>query len=45
MPKGEKIFGPKQKDRTPPNDFQIGISLCSKGGESSFFKIDILKTS
>jgi hypothetical protein len=27
------------------SDFQIGISLCSKGGESSIFKIDILKLS
>jgi hypothetical protein len=26
-------------------DFQIGISLCSKGEESSIFKIDILKPS
>jgi hypothetical protein len=25
-------------------DFQIGISLCSKRGESSIFKINILKT-
>jgi hypothetical protein len=26
-------------------DFQIGILLCSKGGESTIFKIDILKPS
>jgi hypothetical protein len=26
-------------------DFQIGISLCSKGGENSIFKINILKPS
>jgi hypothetical protein len=26
-------------------DFQIGISLCSKGGESSIFQIDVLKPS
>jgi hypothetical protein len=25
--------------------FKIGILLCSKGGESSIFKIDILKPS
>jgi hypothetical protein len=25
--------------------FKIGISLCSKGGESSIFKINILKPS
>jgi hypothetical protein len=51
---GESI-SPKQKDRTTTNfkksffnwwyDFQIDISLCSKGGESSIFKIDILKPS
>jgi hypothetical protein len=50
--KGGESISPKQKDRTttpPPNfktnDFQIGILLCSKGGESSIFKIDILKPS
>jgi hypothetical protein len=48
--KGGESMSPKQKDRTtPPNfktyNFQIGISLCSKGEESSNFKIDILKPS
>jgi hypothetical protein len=52
--KGRESMSPKQKDRTTTNfkksffnwyDFQIGISLCSKGGESSIFKIDILKPS
>jgi hypothetical protein len=53
--KGGESIGPKQKDRTTtPNfkindfsisKFQICISLCSKGGESSNFKIDILKPS
>jgi hypothetical protein len=47
--KGGESISPKQKDRTTTNDFsigkfQIGILLCSKGGESSIFKIDILKT-
>jgi hypothetical protein len=45
--KGGESIGPKQKDRTTTlisiNDFsigkfQIGISLCSKGGASSIFK-------
>jgi hypothetical protein len=43
--KGGESIGPKQKDRTTTNfktyDFQIDISLCSKGGESSIFKIDV----
>jgi hypothetical protein len=51
MPKGEKVLA--QSKRTAPpnfnilktNDFQIGILLCSKGGESSIFQIDILKPS
>jgi hypothetical protein len=40
--KGGESMSPKQKDRPPPNfkigDFQIGILLCSKGGESSILK-------
>jgi hypothetical protein len=54
--KGGESMSPKQKDRTTTTklilkeffnwyDFQIGILLCSKGGESSIFKIDILKPS
>jgi hypothetical protein len=52
--KGGESMSPKQKDRTTTNlkilvfnwyDFQIGISLSSKGGESSIFKINILKPS
>jgi hypothetical protein len=49
MPKGEKILAQSKRTAPPPNsktnDFQIGILLCSKGGESSIFKIDILKPS
>jgi hypothetical protein len=49
MPKGEKVLAQSKRTASPPNfktnDFQIGISLCSKGGESSIFKIDILKPS
>jgi hypothetical protein len=49
MPKGEKIFAQSERTAPPPNfktnDFQIGILLCSKGGESSIFKIGILKPS
>jgi hypothetical protein len=54
MPKGEKVFAQSKRTAPPPtapppnfktNDFQIGILLCSKGGESSIFKIDILKPS
>jgi hypothetical protein len=46
--KGGESMSPKQKDRTTTNfkkkeflkwyDFQIDISLCSKGGESSVFQ-------
>jgi hypothetical protein len=51
--KGGESMSPKQKDRTTTLifkmifnwKFQIGILLCSKGGESSIFKIDILKPS
>ena len=49
MPKGEKVLA--QSKRTAPspnfktNDFQIGILLCSKRGENSILKIDILKLS
>jgi hypothetical protein len=49
MPKGEKVLAQSKRTAPPPNfkthDFQIGISLCSKGGESSTFKIGILKPS
>jgi hypothetical protein len=42
--KGGESMSPKQKDRTTTlilkiNDFQIGILLCSKGGESSTSKM------
>jgi hypothetical protein len=47
--KGGESISPKQKDRTTTlilkGVFQIGILLCSKGGESSIFKIDISKPS
>jgi hypothetical protein len=55
--KGGESMSPKQKDRTTthhPNfkiddfqlvNFKIGISLCSKRGASSIFKIDVLKPS
>jgi hypothetical protein len=47
--KGGESISPKQKDCTTTlilkSDFQIGISLCSKGGERSIFKIDILNIS
>jgi hypothetical protein len=49
--KGGESMSPKQKDRTTSTttnfkkNFSIGILLCSKGGESSVFKIDILKPS
>jgi hypothetical protein len=37
MPKGEKVLAQSKRTAPPPNfktnDFQIGISLCSKGGE------------
>jgi hypothetical protein len=49
MPKGERILAQSKRTAPPPNfktyDFQIEISLCSKGGESSIFKNDILKPS
>jgi hypothetical protein len=49
IPKGEKVLAQSKRTAPPPNfktnDFQIGILLCSKGGESSIFKIDILKPS
>jgi hypothetical protein len=55
MPKGEKVLAQSKRTAPPPNfkktndfsigKFQIGILLCSKGGESSIFKIDILKPS
>jgi hypothetical protein len=51
--KGGENISPKQKDRTTILvlkmifnwKFQIGILLCSKRGESSIFKINILKPS
>jgi hypothetical protein len=48
MPKGEKVLGQSKRTAPPPyfkRVFQIGILLCSKGGENSIFKIDILKPS
>jgi hypothetical protein len=54
MPKGEKVLAQSKRTAPPPNFkksfsigmiFQIGISLCSKRGESSIFKINILKPS
>jgi hypothetical protein len=53
--KGGESMSPKQKDRTTTNFkinfgfsigmiFQIGISLCSKRGESNIFKNQYLKT-
>jgi hypothetical protein len=52
MPKGEKVRGPKQKDRTTTNFknlsveyFSIDILLCSKGGESSISKMVYQKPS
>jgi hypothetical protein len=48
MPKGEKVLAQSKRTAPPPYfktiDFQIGILLCSKGGDS-IFKIDILKPS
>jgi hypothetical protein len=48
MPKGEKVLAQSKRTAPPPNfkiifnwKFQIGILLCSKGGESSIFKIYI----
>jgi hypothetical protein len=53
--KGGESVSPKQKDRTTTNfqnfkglemmNFSIDILLFSKGGESSIFKISILKPS
>jgi hypothetical protein len=54
--KGGESISPKQKDRTTTNfqnlrksleimNFSIDISLYSKRGESSIFKIGILKPS
>jgi hypothetical protein len=53
--KGGESISPKQKDRTTTNfqnfkglemmNFSIDILLFSKGGESSIFKISILKPS
>ena len=54
MPKGERVLAQSKRTAPPPNFkksfsigmiFQIGISLCSKGGESNIFKISILKPS
>jgi hypothetical protein len=50
MPKGEKVLAQSKRTAPPPTlflkwVFQIGILLCSKGGDSSTFKIDILKPS
>ena len=49
MPKGEKVLAQSKRTAPPPNfqtnEFEIGILLCSKGGESSIFKIDISKPS
>jgi hypothetical protein len=52
MPKGEKVLAQSKRTAPPPNfktndtnDFQIEILLCSKEGENSIFKIDILKPS
>ena len=54
MPKGERAWAQSKRTAPPPNFkksfligmiFQIGISLCSKGGENSIFKINILKPS
>jgi hypothetical protein len=53
--KGGESMSPKQKDSTTTSNFknwrfsigkfQIDILLCSKGGESSIFKIDVSKPS
>ena len=54
MPKGERVLAQSKRTAPPPNFkksfsigmiFQIDISLCSKRGESSIFKINILKPS
>jgi hypothetical protein len=54
MPKGEKVLAQSKRTAPPPNfktnDFHLEnfklVSYCvQKGGESSIFKIDILKPS
>ena len=49
MPKGEKVLaqakGPHHHQFSKNDVFKIGILLCSKGGENSILKIDILKHS
>jgi hypothetical protein len=57
MPKGEKILAQSKRTAPPPIEklklrkgfkmmkFSIDILLSSKGGESSIFKIGILKPS
>jgi hypothetical protein len=57
MPKGEKVLAQSKRTAPPPIfklklrkgfkmiNFSIDILLYSKGGESSIFKIDILKPS
>jgi hypothetical protein len=50
MPKGEKVLAQSKRITPPPNfksyDFQIGISLCSIGGERAApSKIGTLKPS
>jgi hypothetical protein len=49
MPKGERVLAQSKRTAPPPPnfktyDFQIDISLCSKGGENSNFKNWYLKT-
>jgi hypothetical protein len=53
MSKGEKVLAQSKRTAPPPNFkknfsigmiFQIDISLCSKGGESSISKKQYLKT-
>jgi hypothetical protein len=52
MPKGEKVLAQSKMTAPPPIfemifnwKFQIGILLCSKGGEISISKFDISKPS
>jgi hypothetical protein len=54
MPKGEKVLAQSKRTSPPPifknmslemMNFSIDILLYSKGGESSIFKIGILKPS
>jgi hypothetical protein len=53
MPMGERAWAQSKRTAPPPPNFkmifnwkfQISILLCSKGGESNIFKIDILKPS